>query len=160
MNISSTYAPHMAPAHPDPYWITHHSQVASAKGSCDSVHASCRERVQTEGRASVGTVRHTLQHQQLVDEVKAASIKAGCWDTMSTSQAVVVPVSQTCLATGLGEFEPTQEMTARFAIQNLGSVQNMPVRKLSVEEARRLQQVSGASLLFWVSLVARQGHML
>ena len=114
----------------------------------------------TEGRASVSIVRHTLQHQQLIDEFKAASMKAECWDTMSTPQAVVVPVSHTCLATGLGEFQPTQEMTARFAIQNLGSVQNMPIRKLSVEEARRLQQVSRASLLFWASLVARQGHTL
>ena len=120
----------------------------SAKGPCDSVRARCRERMLTDGRGSVGIVRRTLQHHQLIDEVKAASMKAECWDTMSTPQAVVVPVSETCLATGLGEFEPTQEMTARFATQNLDSVQNMPIRKLTVEEAKRLQQVSLADLLF------------
>lgn len=114
----------------------------------------------SEGKANVRALRHALQHEQLTDEVKAARIRAACWDTMATPQAVIVPVSQACLTTGLGEFEPPDEMVTRFTIWSLGPVHNMPISKLSAEEARRLQQVR--NLLYWLHAccVEREGTYL
>lgn len=108
----------------------------------------------SKGRANVSALRHALQHEQLTDQVKAARIKAACWDTMATPQAVILPVSQTCLTTGLGEFEPSDEMVTRFTIWSLGPVHNMPISKLSAEEARRLQQVR--NFLYWLCAICKQ----
>ena len=115
-----------------------------------------RDQLLSKGRANVSALRHALQHEQLTNEVKAARIKAACWDTMVTPQAVIVPVSQTCLTSGLGEFEPSDEMVTRFTIWSLGPVQNMPTSKLSAEEARRLQQVR--VLLYWLHAPCVQGR--
>lgn len=46
-----------------------------------------------------------------------------------------------CLAAGLGEHEPDQELLAALAAAGLGPVHNMPVRNMSPAEAKRLQQV-------------------
>ncbi len=110
----------------------------------------------SKGRANVSALRHALQHEQLTNEVKAARIKAACWDTMATPQAVIMPVSQTCLTTGLGEFEPSDETVTRFTIWSLGPVQNMPISKLSAEEARRLQQVRNLFVLAACTLYAKK----
>ncbi|KAL0024576.1 hypothetical protein WJX79_010339 [Trebouxia sp. C0005] len=66
------------------------------------LNSDLRDHLLSEGKANVRALRHALQHEQLTDEVKAARIKAACWDTMATPQAVIVPVSQACLTTGLG----------------------------------------------------------
>jgi len=67
-----------------------------------------------------------------------------------------MPVSQTCLTTGLGEFEPSDETVTRFTIWSLGPVQNMPISKLSAEEARRLQQVRNLFVLAACTLYAKK----
>ena len=121
--------------------------------------AARRDQLLSKGRANVSALRRALQREQLKNHVKAARIKAACWDTTATPQAVIVPVSQNCLTTGLGEFEPSDEMVTRFAIWSLGPVQNMPISKLSAEEARRLQQVRNLSYWLHAFCVQRKEPM-
>lgn len=94
-----------------------------------------------EGRDNINAVRHTLQTEQWTNDIKAAHMKAACWDSMMVPQTELNPVGQACLSTGLGEYEPAAEMVARFTTCGLGPVQNMAIRKWSPEETIRLQQV-------------------
>ena len=107
----------------------------------------CRERLLAEGRNSVQAVRHRLSQEQSIHQIKAAQLKAACWDIMIIPQAELTPVAQRCLTAGLGEHEPWQDMLATFAAAGLGPVQNMPIRKLSAAEAKRLQQVMSGPVL-------------
>ena len=101
----------------------------------------CRDQLLAKGRNNVQAVRLKLLQEQSVSQIKAAQLKAACWDIMLVPQAELTPVAQRCLTAGLGEHEPWQDLLATFAAAGLGPVQNMPIRKLSAAEAKRLQQV-------------------
>ena len=60
---------------------------------------------------------------------------------MDVPWAELIPVGQRCLAEGLGEHEPGRDLLAGFAAAGFGPVQNMPVKKQSDAQAKRLQQV-------------------
>ena len=100
---------------------------------------NCREKLVAQGRSSVLAVRQELEKEQKVNETKAARLKAACWDTMAVP-AAQLPVGQTSLTSGLADYEPTEEMSTRFASWNLAPVHNMPIRKLLEAETQRLEE--------------------
>lgn len=51
-------------------------------------------------------------------------------------------VGQSCLALGLGEFEPTPEQSAKFALRELYPVHNMQIMKPLPVDVAKLQEVS------------------
>lgn len=101
----------------------------------------CREKLVAQGRSNVDAVRHGLEREQKVNEIKAVRLKAACWDTMAVPEAKILPVGQTSLTSGLADYAPTDEMSTRFAAGTLAPVSNMPIRKLSEAETQRLQEV-------------------
>lgn len=76
-----------------------------------------------------------------MNELKAVHLKAACWDIMAVQAAQILPVGQISLTSGLADYEPTEEMSTRFAAWNLAAVHNMPIRRLSEAETQRLEEV-------------------
>lgn len=101
----------------------------------------CREELVAQGRSNVDAVRHELEREQKVNDIKAVHLKAACWDIMAVPEAKILPVGQCSLASGLADYEATDEMSTHFAAGNLVPVSNMPIRKLSEAEAQRLLEV-------------------
>ena len=95
----------------------------------------------SQGRSKIGSVRQGLEKEQIVNEIKAMHLKGACWDIMAVPEAQIIPIGQTSLSSGLADYEPTEEMTKRFATWGLVPVSNMPILKLSQAETQRLQQV-------------------
>lgn len=118
----------------------------------------CREKLVAQGRGNVDAVRHELEREQKVNEIKAVHLKAACWEITAVPEAKILPVGQTSMTSGLADYEPTDEMSTRFAAGTLAPVSNMPIRKLSEAEAERLQEVctSHASTVQCVPLMAQQ----
>ena len=102
---------------------------------------SCREKLLKQGRCNINAVREGIQRQQKINTIKAKQLREACWDSMAVPESRLLPVGHTSLLTGLAEYEPSQEMTARFATCHIAPVRNMPIRKLSHADAKQLQQV-------------------
>lgn len=101
---------------------------------------ACREKLVAQGRSNVNAVRQELEKEQTVNEIKGVHLKAACWDIMAVPAQQILPAGQTSLTSGLADYEPTEEMSIRFAACNLAPVHNMPITRLSEAETQRLEK--------------------